>query len=86
MSAERWSSTDSRIAIDCAGAERLAEPVRVAWFERFGIRVLEGYGATETAPVLAINTPMAYRGGTVGQLLPASTHVSNPSLEIPALW
>jgi acyl-CoA synthetase (AMP-forming)/AMP-acid ligase II len=53
-----------------AGAERLAEPVRVAWFERFGIRVLEGYGATETAPVLAINTPMAYGGGTVGQLLP----------------
>jgi acyl-[acyl-carrier-protein]-phospholipid O-acyltransferase/long-chain-fatty-acid--[acyl-carrier-protein] ligase len=45
--------------------------VRSVWFEKFGIRILDGYGATETAPVLAVNTPMAYRTGTVGQLLPA---------------
>ncbi len=59
-----------RLRYVIAGAERLSEAVRATWFERFGIRVLEGYGATETAPVLAINTPMAYRGETVGQLLP----------------
>ncbi len=53
-----------------AGAERLAEPVRLLWYEKFGIRIFEGYGATETAPVLAVNTPMAYRTGSVGQLLP----------------
>ncbi|GGH12143.1 AMP-dependent synthetase/ligase [Silvibacterium dinghuense] len=40
------------------------------WYASVGIRILEGYGLTETSPVLAINTPSAYRMGSVGKALP----------------
>jgi acyl-[acyl-carrier-protein]-phospholipid O-acyltransferase/long-chain-fatty-acid--[acyl-carrier-protein] ligase len=57
-----------------AGAERVKAETRRAWSEKFGIRILEGYGATETAPALAVNTPMHFKTGTVGRLLPGIEH------------
>jgi acyl-[acyl-carrier-protein]-phospholipid O-acyltransferase/long-chain-fatty-acid--[acyl-carrier-protein] ligase len=57
-----------------AGAERVKEQTRKVWSEKFGIRILEGYGATETAPGIAVNTPMHFKAGTVGRLLPGIEH------------
>jgi len=52
-----------------AGAERVKEPTRQLWL-RHGTELLEGYGVTETSPVLACNLPENNRHGTVGRLLP----------------
>ena len=56
------------------GAEKLKDSTRQTWGERFGVRVFEGYGATETSPVLSMNTPMQNRHGSVGRLMPGIEH------------
>jgi acyl-[acyl-carrier-protein]-phospholipid O-acyltransferase/long-chain-fatty-acid--[acyl-carrier-protein] ligase len=57
-----------------SGAEKLRAETRQLYFDRFGVRILEAYGITETAPGLAVNTPMRNRAGTVGWLLPGIEH------------
>jgi acyl-[acyl-carrier-protein]-phospholipid O-acyltransferase/long-chain-fatty-acid--[acyl-carrier-protein] ligase len=52
------------------GAERVRDETRKTYAKKFGLRILEGYGTTEAGPVIAVNTPMHFRSGSVGRLLP----------------
>jgi acyl-[acyl-carrier-protein]-phospholipid O-acyltransferase / long-chain-fatty-acid--[acyl-carrier-protein] ligase len=53
-----------------AGGEAIKDSTRRIYMEKFGARVLEGYGVTETSPVLALNTPMFNKFGSVGRPMP----------------
>ncbi|MDR3264873.1 MAG: AMP-binding protein [Synergistaceae bacterium] len=58
-----------RVRYAFAGAEKLRERTRQIWGEKFGIRVIEGYGTTETS-IVSANTALQFRVGTVGRLMP----------------
>jgi acyl-[acyl-carrier-protein]-phospholipid O-acyltransferase / long-chain-fatty-acid--[acyl-carrier-protein] ligase len=67
-----------RLRYVVAGSEKITDSVRQLWFEKFGVRIFEGYGTTETAPVISVNTQMAFRSGSVGQFLPSIQHKLMP--------
>ncbi len=53
-----------------AGAEKVKPETMQHWIETFGVKIYEGYGATEASPVISTNCPLAFVPGSVGMLLP----------------
>ncbi len=61
-----------------AAAEKLQEATAQTWAQKYGVRIFEGYGATECSPCVSLNTPLAPRYGSVGRLLPGIEHKLEP--------
>jgi acyl-[acyl-carrier-protein]-phospholipid O-acyltransferase/long-chain-fatty-acid--[acyl-carrier-protein] ligase len=59
-----------RARVVISGGEKLNAEVAELWLRKFGVRIMEGYGATECGPAMSLNTPLCYREGTVGRFLP----------------
>jgi acyl-[acyl-carrier-protein]-phospholipid O-acyltransferase/long-chain-fatty-acid--[acyl-carrier-protein] ligase len=53
-----------------AGAEKLQDETRDTWMNKFGVRIIEGYGASEASPVISFNTLMHFKPNTVGRFMP----------------
>ena len=61
-----------------AGAEKVQDATLETWARTFGVRVLEGYGATECSPVISVNTWVEPRVGSAGRLLPGIEYKLEP--------
>ncbi|MEE9271867.1 MAG: AMP-binding protein [Robiginitomaculum sp.] len=75
-SAKEGSLDSLRFAV--CGAEQVRPETRAFLQKKFGVIILEGYGATETSPIAAVNRPNANRQGTVGHFMPGTKYRLEP--------
>jgi acyl-[acyl-carrier-protein]-phospholipid O-acyltransferase/long-chain-fatty-acid--[acyl-carrier-protein] ligase len=83
----------SSLRFALVGAEKLRESIAIAFHEKFGLELLEGYGCTEMSPVVAVNGPnfeagrdtqLGNKPGTVGHPLPGiAVKIVNPATMEP---
>ncbi len=66
------------LRIVAAGAEKVKDETRKIWSEKFGVRILEGYGATECSPFISVNTFLHQRKDSVGRFLPGIEYRLKP--------
>ncbi|EHL29581.1 hypothetical protein LDG_8545 [Legionella drancourtii LLAP12] len=66
--AERYDFSSVRYVF--AGAEKVKPETIRNWTDNFGVKIFEGYGATEASPVISMNCPLASIPGSVGMILP----------------
>lgn len=66
--AHQYDFTSVRYAI--AGAERLKESTYRNWSDKFGVRIMQGYGVSETAPLISVNTKRQNKFGSIGKIVP----------------
>ena len=78
---EQGDLNSLRLAV--CGAERLRDETRALLRKKYAIELLEGYGVTEAAPVVAANQPGANRPGTVGRLMKGMEYKLEPVEGIP---
>ncbi len=61
-----------------SAAEKLQETTATTWARRYGVRILEGYGATECSPCISLNTPLQGKYGSAGRFLPGISYRLEP--------
>ncbi len=61
-----------------AGAEKVQDETKRLYMEKFGVRIMEGYGTTETSPAIAVNSAMHRKENTVGRILPGVEYRLEP--------
>ena len=66
--ANRFDFRSVRLIV--SGGEKLKDTTKQAYFDNFGLPIHEGYGATETSPVISVNTLLSFKDNTAGKLLP----------------
>ncbi|MDR2198317.1 MAG: AMP-binding protein [Deltaproteobacteria bacterium] len=68
----------SSLRVLLAGSERIKEKTHERFFKDFGLRLYEGYGVSEAAPVTCVSTQMRFKQGPCGNFLPGIQHRLEP--------